>query len=312
MMAIRSSHAAPAGLRILVTGGSGQLARALRLRGGDAVTVVGRPLFDFDQPDTVVRVMHDIRPDLVINAAAWTAVDAAEEQHARARQANAEGPALLALLCAGQAVPLLHVSTDYVFSGDKGSPYVETDPTDPQSIYGSTKAEGEKAVLTACAQAMVVRTAWVYGPHGRNFVRTMLDAARTKSQLQVVADQSGNPTSTLDLADALLQVAMRIRQTGWRSGYRGVFHAAGGGSATWHELACAAVAQAGRHGHPVPSVTPITTADWPTPAIRPIDARLDCGRLRQVFGIELPHWRDSLGPVVDTMLGHDRQPGQVE
>ena len=307
-----SPHASLAGWRILVTGGSGQLARALRLRGGDAVTVVGRPLFDFGQPDTVVRVMHDMRPDLVINAAAWTAVDAAEEDPDLARQANTEGPALLAWLCAGQAVPLLHVSTDYVFSGTRGRPYRETDPIDPQSVYGRTKAEGEKAVLAACARAMVVRTAWVYGPHGHNFVRTMLDAACKAPQLKVVADQSGNPTSTLDLADALLQVAARIRQSGWQPTYRGVFHAAGGGSATWHELASAAVAHAGRHGHPAPPVMPIGTADWPTPAARPIDARLDCGRLKQVFGLELPHWRDSLGSVVEAMLRQAGQPDQVE
>lgn len=304
-----SSHATPAGWRILVTGGSGQLAQTLKHCGGDAVMVVGRPLFDFEQPDTVVRVMQDMRPDLVINTAAWTAIDAAEEEPDRARLTNTEGPALLAWLCAGQAVPLLHVSTDHVFSGTRGRPYRETDPTDPRSVYGRSRAEGEKAVLAACARAMVVRTSWVYGPYGRNFVRTMLEAACRETQLQVVADQSGHPTAAPDLADALLQVAARIRQSGWQPAYRGVFHVAGGGSATWHELASAAVAHAGRHGHPAPPVMPVMTADRPTAAARRVDARLDCGRFRQVFGLELPHWRDSLGAVVETML---RQPAQVE
>ncbi|GAB6967348.1 dTDP-4-dehydrorhamnose reductase [Komagataeibacter kakiaceti JCM 25156] len=293
----------PAKFRILVTGGSGQLATALRWRGGAAVRVVGRPEFDFDRPDTLVRIMHDIRPDLVINAAAWTAVDAAEDQPDLARQANVEGPALLAWLCAGQAVPVLHVSTDYVFSGLKGQPYTEADPVSPRSVYGRTKAEGEKAVLGACAQAMILRTAWVYGPTGRNFIRTMLTAARRHSRLRVVADQSGNPTSAGDLADALLGIAARILHAGWQPHYRGVFHAAGSGSCTWHELACVALKHAGL----TPPVMPITTADWPTHATRPMDARLDCSRLRQVFALELPHWRDSIGPVVAAMLRHDRQ-----
>ena len=298
----------PMGFRLLVTGGSGQLATALRQRGGAAVRVVGRPEFDFARPDTVVRIMQAVRPDLVINAAAWTAVDAAEDQPDLARQANAEGPGLLAWLCAGQAVPMLHVSTDYVFSGMKGQPYTESDPVSPRSVYGRTKAEGERAVLNACAQAMIVRTAWVYGPTGRNFIRTMLDAARRHPQLRVVDDQCGNPTCAGDLADALLGIAARILHTGWQPHYRGVFHAAGSGSCTWHELACAALGHATRHGAPAPPpVMPITTADWPTPAARPMDGRLDCSRLRHVFGLELPHWHESIGPVVAAMVRQDRQ-----
>lgn len=290
------------GSRILVTGGSGQLATALMRCGGATVTVVGRPHFDFSLPDTVVRTMQEIRPDLVINAAAWTAVDAAEDQPGPARQVNAEGPALLAWLCAGQAVPLLHVSTDYVFSGLKGHPYTEEDAPDPRNVYGHTKAEGERAVLHACAHAMVLRTAWVYGARAGNFVHTIVHAARKRPHLKVVADQCGNPTCVEDLAHVLLHIARRILKAGWQPCYRGIFHVAGQGSATWHELACAALDHAARHGHPVPPVLPVDTTQWPTPATRPVDTRLDCTRLGQVFGLELPHWRDSIGPVIGAML----------
>lgn len=287
---------------ILVTGGTGQLATALARAGGPAVRAVGRPEVDFDRPQTVAEAFRRVGPGLVVNAAAWTAVDAAEGEPEAARRANADGPAALAALCAQAGVPLIHVSTDYVFDGLKGAPYTEDDPVNPTGVYGATKLAGERAALAANPRTLVLRTSWVYSAGGRNFVRTMLDAARTRDRLRVVADQKGCPTAASDLADAILALAGRLDE-GWRGDYAGVFHAAGEGWTTWHGLAEAAFHEAARHGRAVPVVDAIATADWPTPARRPPDSRLDCGKLARVFDLRLPPWRESLARTVDTLLG---------
>ncbi len=285
---------------ILVTGGAGQVATELAARAGDRSTRVGRPEFDFDQPDTIAALFERVRPRLVVNAAAWTAVDAAEQQEAAAFRANRDGPAALAQLCAAAGVPLIHISTDYVFDGLKGAPYVETDATSPTGVYGSSKLAGEQAVL-GYDRAVVLRTSWVYAAMGKNFVRTMLGAAQKTNVLKVVADQQGCPTNAGDLAEVILAIAARI-DTGWRLDYAGVFHAAGTGSTTWHGLAMAAFEQAALHGRPMPTVTPITTADWPTPAKRPPDSRLDCSKLTRVFDMRLPPWRPTLARTVDAIV----------
>jgi dTDP-4-dehydrorhamnose reductase len=282
---------------LLVTGGSGQLAMALEQAGAaHDILRVGRPDFDFDRPDSLDATFADAAPALVINAAAYTAVDAAETDEAAADRANHMGPARLASLCAQAGVPLIHVSTDYVFDGTKGSPYLETDPTAPPGVYGRTKRAGEVAVLASGARAVILRTSWVYAPVGRNFVRTMLNAGRVRDVLRVVADQKGCPTTAIDLADAILSIADRILNDGWRDEFGGIFHAAGAGWTTWHGLACATFAAAGAQapGLKIPTVEPIATADWPTPARRPADSRLDCARLAQVFGLRLPPWEDGL------------------
>ncbi len=296
---------------ILVTGGAGQLASSLdalaRAR-GVAVIRVGRPEFDFDRPETIEAVFRATRPGFVVNAAAYTAVDAAESDADAAARANHTGPARLAALCAVAGVPLIHVSTDYVFDGRKQAPYVETDPTAPQSVYGATKLAGEQAVLASGAQAIVMRTAWVYSATGKNFIRTMLNAAQRiqaqgEGRLRVVADQHGCPTSADDLAEAILNIAVNILSQGWQPGYGGIVHAAGTGATTWHGLAMAAFEAASRHGRPMPLVDAIATADYPTPAPRPANSRLDCTRLEQIFGQKLPPWRDSVERVVDRLLG---------
>ena len=284
---------------ILVTGGAGQLATALVQEGGSAVRRVGRPGFDFDRPDTLAAAFHAARPALLVNAAAWTAVDAAEANPEAAARANRDGPAILAALCADAGIPMIHISTDYVFDGLKGAPYVEMDLTSPTGVYGRTKLEGEQAVLAACPAAVVLRTSWVYSAAGKNFVRTMLGAAQKVPRLRVVADQRGCPTSARDLAVAVLAVA---GQLGAGSGGSGVFHACGTGDTTWHGLAEAVFAESARHGRPAPVVDAIATADWPTPARRPPDSRLDCGRLAEVFGVRLPAWRGSLARTVDELL----------
>lgn len=284
---------------ILVTGGTGQLASALAEKGD--VHRVGRPAFDFERPETIAAAFQQAAPRLVINAAAYTAVDAAESDADSAYRANRDGPGILARLCAAADIPLIHVSTDYVFDGTKDSPYVETDPVAPQGVYGASKLAGEQAVMDAGAKAIILRTAWVYAPLGKNFVRTMLTVGKTRDRLTVVADQHGCPTVAGDLADAILAIVATLDRTGWQPQYGGIFHAAGSGETTWHGLAIAAFEEAHRHGARMPVVAPIATADWPTPAKRPANSRLDCSRLERIFGVRLPHWRESLARTVDTI-----------
>ncbi len=293
-------------MTVLVTGGSGQLAQAIGAAALGAaaprlVRVVGRPEFDFDRQETITRVFGDAAPELVINAAAYTAVDAAETDAEAAFRANRDGPAALAALCRDAGVPLIHVSTDYVFDGAKGAPYVESDPVSPQGVYGASKLAGELAVLESGAQAIVIRTSWVYAHTGRNFVRTMLGAARKTRSLRVVADQKGCPTTAVDLAAAILAIAARVTGEGWQDRFGGVVHAAGTGWTTWHGLAVAVFEEVARYGAPVPEVVAIRTEDWPTPARRPADSRLDCGRLREVFEAALPPWRDGLRRTIDAL-----------
>jgi dTDP-4-dehydrorhamnose reductase len=289
--------------RILVTGGSGQLASALLKAAGERVLRVGRPEFDFDRPETIERTFRATDPWLVVNTAAYTAVDAAEGDQAAAWRANRDGPSRLADLCARAGVPLVHISTDYVYDGLKAAPYVETDPTAPRSVYGESKLAGETAVLESGAKAIILRTAWVYASTGRNFVRTMLNLARTRDELRVVADQHGCPTAADDLAIAVLEIARRIEKSGWSEAQAGVLHATGSGDTTWHGFALAIFEEAARQGAKTPrSVEPIATAEYPTPARRPPNSRLDCTRLETVFGIRLPHWRDSLVRTIDEIL----------
>ena len=289
-------------MTILVTGGTGQLATAMgALAQRRDLMVLGRPTLDFDRPDRIAEMLASHRPSLIINAAAYTAVDKAESDVAAAFRANAAGPEILARYCAAADIPLIHVSTDFVFDGTKGTPYVETDITNPLGVYGTSKRAGEIAVLAACPKALVLRTSWVYAPYGRNFVLTMLGAAQRMPTLRVVADQIGCPTAAPDLAAAILAIVDQLSE-GWREEYGGIYHAAGTGSTSWHGLACAAFAEAARHGRAPPEVIAIPTADWPTPVQRPADSRLDGGKLAQRFGVCLPAWQDALRRMIDQKL----------
>ncbi len=290
---------------ILITGGSGQVAQALftlAARNDVAAKLVGRPDFDFDDPTTIEGCLDVIRPWLVVNAAAYTGVDAAESDADAADRANHQGPARLAALCARTGTKLIHISTDYVFDGLKGAPYVEEDATAPTGVYGATKLAGERAVLAAGGENLVLRTSWVYSATGRNFVRSMLNAAQKTGRLRVVADQVGCPTSAADLASTILNLAGQLREGGWHDSHGGIFHAAGTGFTTWHGLAEAVFEEAVRHGRPAPEVEPIATADWPTPAARPPDSRLDCSRLARIFGQSLPPWRSGLSRTIAVMM----------
>ena len=289
--------------RIFVTGGRGQLATALARAAGSAVQVLGRPAFDFERPETLDAVFANGGPDLLINAAAWTAVDLAEQEEAAAYRANATGPGRLAELCAQHGTKLIHISTDYVFDGAKGAPYVETDAVNPTGVYGASKLAGEQAVLAALPGAVILRTSWVYAEGGKNFVRTMLNAARRNAPLRVVADQHGCPTNADDLAASVLAVGHALLGAGGTSAdsLGGIYHASGAGEATWHGFAQGIFAAAGPHGWPVPTVMPIATADWPTPARRPADSRLDCGKLEATFGVRPPPWQPSLVRAVNAI-----------
>jgi dTDP-4-dehydrorhamnose reductase len=285
---------------ILVTGGSGQLASALAAV--RPLLHVGRPEFDFEHPEALPALLREAAPALIVNAAAYTAVDRAETDAEAAARANHEGPALLAEYCARAGIPLIHLSTDYVFDGLKGAPYLETDATNPTGVYGATKLAGEQAVLAACPRAIVLRTSWVYAARGKNFVLTMLRLGAERDRLAVVADQIGCPTAAPDLAAAIFGIVDRIDAGGWRDDYGGIFHAAGTGAVSWHGLAAATFAVAAKHGARTPALAAITTAEYPTAARRPPDSRLDCGKLARVFGLTLPPWQDSLARVVDEVF----------
>ena len=295
------SSPSPQGGTLLVIGQNGQLAVSLGKLGSPRIKLVGRPTVDFDQPETVDTVINALQPAAVINAAAWTAVDLAESEPEAAARANRDGPQKLAALCAARNIPFIHVSTDYVFDGEKGAPYVESDPISPRTVYGRTKAEGEQAVMAANPRSIILRTSWVYSATGKNFVRTMLHAGARNPTLHVVGDQKGNPTSADDLARVILGILGTVEQTGWNSAYAGLYHACGTGDATWYDLAVHTLQEAERYGQPMPQITAITTLDWPTPAPRPADSRMDTGKLQQVFGLTLPNWKTSVNKVVHAL-----------
>lgn len=290
---------------ILVTGASGQVGHALVQRlaaRGIVYRAVQRPGFDFEKPETIAACFAEAKPTLVINAAAYTAVDQAESEPDAAKAGNHTGPLALALLCEAADIPFIHISTDYVFDGNKGAPYLETDPTSPTGVYGATKRDGEEAILATKAKAIILRTAWVYSDHGKNFARTMINAGRKMPVLRVVADQHGTPTAAGDLADAILAIADKLSATGWRTDYRGIFHATSNGETTWYGFAKAIFELAGQEGYSAPQLQPITTADWPTPTRRPPDSRLDGHKLQEVFALSLPDWHATLPGVVRHLL----------
>ncbi|MXV45153.1 dTDP-4-dehydrorhamnose reductase [Saccharibacter sp. 17.LH.SD] len=288
---------------ILVIGRQGQLATSLRQLGGTDVATIGRPDYDLERPEQIADILERLNPKFVVNAAAWTAVDLAESEEASAKKANHTGPAFLARECMTRDIPFIHVSTDYVFDGRKGTPYVESDPIAPATAYGRTKAAGEQAILAMNGKNIILRTAWVYSAYGKNFVRTMLNAGAKNPVLRVVGDQRGNPTSADDLARVILGIIAKIRETGWKPAYAGVFHATGGGdSATWYDLASVTLKEAERYGQPLPEIQAIKTEDWPTPAPRPADSRLSNEKLERIFGLRLPDWKQSVAATVQRLM----------
>lgn len=292
-------------MRLLVTGKSGQVVSALIERGVAAavdIVAVGRPEFDLANAEAGLSALADARPDVIVSAAAYTAVDKAESDQQAAEAINATGPSAIAGLAARIGVPIVHLSTDYVFDGSKTAPYLETDPTDPLGVYGRTKLAGEEAVTAAGPNHAILRTAWVYSPFGSNFLKTMLRVGAERAELRVVDDQVGNPTSALDIADAVLTVARNLYERPDDASLRGVFHMTGSGEASWADFATEIFAISEELGGPAAKVARITTADYPTPARRPANSRLSTTRLQQVHGVVMPAWQTSTRAAVARLL----------
>jgi dTDP-4-dehydrorhamnose reductase len=273
----------------------GQVATSLIEQAGPEFEIVllGRRVFLLEDRGAVLAGLKAARPDVVINAAAYTAVDKSEDEEGLALAINGEGAGHVAEAADRIGAPLLQLSTDYVFDGALDRPYREDDPPEPRSAYGRSKLLGERLVAERCANSVIVRTAWLFSPYGANFVRTMLSLNEMRDEVSVVADQRGNPTSALDLAAALLAVAAKAREETSPALF-GVFHMTGSGEATWADFAEAIFAEAAARGRRLTRVKRITTADYPTPARRPANSRLDNEKLRRVYGLELPDWRNSL------------------
>ncbi|HEX8480418.1 MAG TPA: dTDP-4-dehydrorhamnose reductase [Allosphingosinicella sp.] len=293
-------------MRVLVTGEQGQLARSLAVRSagiaGLDLRTVGRPRLDLERPESIEEAVREAAPDIIVNAAAYTAVDAAEDEPERAFRINAEAAGELAAAARRQGARIVQVSTDYVFDGTGAGPYAETDQTRPLGVYGRSKLEGEQRVAEANPDHVVLRTAWVYSPFGHNFVKTMLGAAAKRSELTVVADQQGNPTAAGDIADGILALVTKWREAPGL-GLGGTYHLAGTGVASWFEFAAAIFEEARRNGLPAASVKPIRTSDWPTRAARPANSMLDSRRFAGDFGYRAPPWRESMAAVVAELAG---------
>ena len=285
-------------MKLLVLGAGGQVGHELRRLGwpsGCAVAAFDRAGVDITQREAVFAAVARERPALVVNAAAYTAVDRAESEADAAWAANRTGPANLAAACAEAGIPLIHISTDYVFDGTKTGPYREDDPVAPLGVYGQSKEAGDRAVREALPEHVILRTAWVYGAHGHNFVKTMLRLASERPTLRVVADQTGSPTSAADIAAAIAAIGQRIAAGNRRWG---TYHFAGGGAVTWHGFAEAIFELAAPWRGPPPRVEAIATADYPTPASRPANSVLDCTKIGEAFGIVPRPWREALADVI--------------
>lgn len=285
---------------ILVIGRTGQLAQSLAATGREDILCAGRPEGDLADARRLERLMERVRPRIVINAGGFTKVDLAESQSEEAYTLNRDGPAALARLCAGAGIPLIHVSTDCVFDGRKGSPYTRRDIPAPLNVYGKSKLEGEQAVAGLCPEHLIVRVSWVFSGYGENFVRTMLKVAGQRDEVSVVRDQIGYPTYCPDIADGLLQMAGRVLEPGFANW--GTFHLAGREETDRASMASAIFEQSRAVGGPWAKVIPVLTSDYPTPAARPLNARLGSHETAEVFGIELADWKDRLKQAVTQLV----------
>ncbi|HXC92144.1 MAG TPA: dTDP-4-dehydrorhamnose reductase [Stellaceae bacterium] len=280
-------------MTLLILGAGGQVGRALVERAGGRAVGLGRAACDITDPDAVARALSGAMPEIVVNCAAYTAVDRAEGDAAAAFAANAAGARTVARAAAARGLPVIHLSTDYVYAGTGVGAHREDTPIAPVNVYGASKAAGDAAVAAENPAHLVLRVCWVFGDHGSNFVKTMLRLGHERDELRVVADQMGGPTEARDIADAVLTMAeasRRPRFSAW-----GAYHFAGAPVTSWHGFAEAIFERAGGRR---PRLMPIATRDYPTPAARPLNSTLDCGLIRRVFGIEQPDWRVALSRVI--------------
>jgi dTDP-4-dehydrorhamnose reductase len=275
---------------ILVFGGAGQLgqelARAAKLR-AIPITTLTRSDVDIAESAAVAAALSHVRPTLVVNAAAYTKVDLAETNVDEARQANEIGPAVLAHACARINLPMVHVSTDYVFDGSKDGAYLESDPVCPINVYGRTKAAGEDAVRHALKRHIILRTAWIYSEFGNNFLKTILGLAATRDELRIVADQHGSPTSAREVAEAIVRIGPSLLKD---DDICGTYHFTSAGATTWYGFAKRAIAVQAPITGRYPQLTPIATEEYRAAARRPANSRLDCRLFAQVFGFAAPDW----------------------
>lgn len=298
--------------RIVVTGAKGQFVLCLKQRAlqrGDVELIaVGRPHIDLTMPQSIAPVLERLRPDIIVSAAAYTAVDHAESDELTAMTINAVAPGQIAAWTAVLDIPLIHLSTDYVFDGTKRSAYVETDPVGPLNVYGRSKAEGERAVAAGNSNHVIIRTTWLYSPFGNNFLKTMLRLREERDRVAVVDDQVGNPTSALDLADGVLTVARNLLDR-CDPAFRGIFHMSSGGSASWADFAAEIFRSLQNCGGPSCAVERVSSCACRRPAARPANSSLDCSRLSAVHGVRLPEWQGSVAAVVEFLAGGEVRPG---
>jgi len=292
-------------VRLVVTGRDGQVAASLLEAGqahaGVEVVAIGRPELDLARPETIVDAIALAKPDVVVSAAAYTAVDLAEDEPDLAFAVNATGAGKVAEAAARLGVPVIHLSTDYVFDGSASRPYLETDATAPLGVYGASKLAGEQAVAAAGPRHLILRTAWVYSPFGKNFAKTMLRLAADRDEISVVADQWGNPTSALDIADAILHAAAMLHGDKGVSAF-GTYHVAGTGETNWSGFARHILDTSQASGGSWADVRDIATKDYPTKARRPANSRLSSAKFAAVFGWSAPEWRESTERVVRRIL----------
>ena len=292
-------------MRLYVIGAEGQVARSLREAAGANPDVTlscsSRPTVDILDPASVAAAIASFRPDVIVNPAAYTAVDRAEDEPERAFAINRDGAQAVAWIAREHDLPVIHLSTDYVFDGDKAGAYLETDDANPQGVYGRSKREGEIVVARANPHHVILRTSWVYAPFGNNFVRTMLRLAGERDRIRVVNDQAGCPTYAPDIAAAIISISRKIRN--WRDEYAGITNLAGPDAMTWYEFACAIFRQSAARGGPSVTVEPITTSEYPTRAARPVNSRLSTRRLQSLFDVGMPLTEASLASCLDRLLG---------
>lgn len=282
-------------MKILLFGETGQVAREVQRRaGGAALEVLGRDRADFTDPEACAAHVAATQADAIVNAVAYTVVDRAEEEEATAHTVNATTPGAIARAAAARGLPLVHISTDYVFDGAGEAPFAPDHPTRPLGAYGRTKLAGEEAVRAAGAPHVILRTSWVVSAHGGNFVRTMLRLGAERDRLTIVADQIGGPTPAADIAGACLTVAEALRRDPSTSG---IYHFAGAPDVSWADFARAIFAQAGL----ACTVEDIPASAWPTPARRPMNSRLDCRSTEAAFGIARPDWRAGLQDILSDL-----------
>ncbi|WP_313645779.1 dTDP-4-dehydrorhamnose reductase [Pseudomonas sp.] len=281
-------------MKILVCGHNGQVAQALRgpLAGFGEVHVMGRAQLDMSRPQALREPLRQLAPDVIVNAAAYTAVDQAEQEPDTAFAINAEAPGVLAEEAQRLGAPLIHFSTDYVFNGNQASPYREEDQPDPLGVYGRSKLAGEQAIAAVGGEHLILRTSWVYSLYGRNFLLTMQRLLQEKPELRVVDDQVGAPTWAASIATATAALIERC-QAG-QAGAWGIYHLTAQGETSWFGFAQAIGAQLKARGLPCAALQPIATRDYPTPARRPLNSRLDCSRLSREWDVRLPHWQQAL------------------